>query len=257
VMCAICNLQSAICNEVGWNHEASLRPDMGRRFFVLAWLSIVSCEPQLTTDHLRRDMSYRYERRTERRRSRNGCLAILVVLVWIVLLAVLAYRYWLRPQVSQYVGRQIAEQVGAPNSTQVNQQIEQGAAAVLPTAVAALPSGELRITEEEANAYMAARIASLKPLDSATIHFVPNEVQADLRAIGTTSTARMGLAVQDGRIIAVNPQLDGPLGQVIALPDLTRSLEQQLNNQLAAQGRRVTNVRVEQGAIVVTIEGQH
>jgi hypothetical protein len=201
-------------------------------------------------------MSYRYERRAERRGNRNGCLALLVALVWIVLLLVVAYRYWLRPQVSQYVGRQLAEQVGAgPAGGQANQQIEQGAAAALPTAVAALPSGELRITEEQANAYLAARADSHKPLDSATIHFAPNEVQADLRAVGTTSTARMGLAVQDGRIIAVNPQLDGPLGQFIALPDLTRSLERQLNDQLAAQGRRVTNVRVEQGALIVTIEG--
>jgi hypothetical protein len=113
----------------------------------------------------------------------------------------------------------------------------------------------LRVTEAQANAYLAERADSLKPLDSATIRFVPNEVQADLRAVGTTSTARMGLAVQDGRIIAVDPQLDGPLGQFIALPDLTRSLEQQLNDQLSAQGRRVTDVRVEQGALIVIIEG--
>ena len=96
-------------------------------------------------------MRYRYERRTERRGNRNGCLALLVALVWIVLLLVVAYRYWLRPQVSQYVGRQLAEQVGAgPAGGQANQEIEQGAAAALPTAVAALPSGELRITEQQA-----------------------------------------------------------------------------------------------------------
>jgi len=65
----------------------------------------------------------------------------------------------------------------------------------------------------------------------------------------------MGVAIQNGRIIAVDPQLDGPLGQLIALPDLTRALEQQLNDQLAAQGRRVTNARVEQGALIMTIEG--
>jgi hypothetical protein len=204
-------------------------------------------------------MSYRYERRTERRPERrrrgNGCLAWLVALVWIILLGVVAYRYWLRPQISQYVGQQIAERVSGDAGSQVGQQIERGAAAALPTALAALPSGELRISEEQANAYLAARADSLKPLDSATIRFVPNEVQADLRAVGTTSVARMGLAVQDGRIIAVNPQLDGPLNQLIALPDLTGALEKQLNDQLAAQGRRVTNVRVEQGILVVTIEG--
>ena len=206
-------------------------------------------------------MSYRNERRPERRRSRNGCLAWLVALVWIVLLAVIGYRYWLRPQVSQYVGRQIAEQVGAAgagqtsNVTPAQQQIEQGAAQALPTALAALPSGELRITDEQANVYLAERADSLKPINSATVHFVPDQVQVDLQAAGLSGTATMGLAVQNGRIIAVDPKLDGPLGQFIALTDLTRALEQQLNDQLAAQGRRISAARVEQGALIVTIEG--
>jgi hypothetical protein len=202
-------------------------------------------------------MSYRYERRREpRRRNRNGCLALTVALVWIILLAVVGYRYWLRPQISQYVGQQIAEQVGAAGgaTAQPQQQVEQGAAQVLPTAVAALPSGELRVSEEQANAYLAERAGSLRPIDSATVHFVPDEVQVDLRAAGLSSTARMGLAVQNGRIIAVDPRLDGPLGQLIALPDLTHALEQQLNGQLAAQGRRITEARVEQGALIVVIE---
>src|SRR5436190_21903132 len=127
-------------------------------------------------------MSYRNERRlAPRRRSRNGCLALLVALVWIVLLAVIGYRYWLRPQVSQYVGRRIAEQVGAAaagqagNGTPPQQQIEQGAAQALPTVVAALPSGELRVTDEQANAYLVERADSLKPLDSAIVHFVPDQ----------------------------------------------------------------------------------
>jgi len=205
-------------------------------------------------------MSYRNKRRPERRRSRNGCLALLVVLIWIIVLGVLGYRYWLRPQVSQYVGRQIADQVGAassgqPSNNTTQQQIEQGASQALPTALAALPSGELRVTDEQANVYLAERADSLKPIDSATVHFVPDEVQVDLRAAGFSSIARMGLAVQNGRIIAVDPKLDGPLGQLITLPDLTRALEQQLNDQLAAQGRRITAARVEQGALVVTIEG--
>ena len=207
-------------------------------------------------------MSYRSERRRERR-SRNGCLAVLVALVWIVLLGVVAYRYWLRPQVSEYVGRQIAdqlgrqgaEQAGPSNGGQVNQEIEQGAGAALPTVIAALPSGELRVTEDQANAYLAARAGGLKPIDSATIRFVPGEVQADIQAVGTSSTAYMRLAVENGRIIAVDPRIDGPLGQFISLPDLTGVLGRQLNDQLAAQGRRVTAVRVEQGALVVTIEG--
>ena len=179
----------------------------------------------------------------------------LVALIWIVLLAVLAYRFWLRPQVSQYVGQQIGSQLLEPAGGQANQQIEQGAAAALPTAIAALPSGEVRVTEAQANDYFAARAGSLGRIDSVRVRFVPNEVQADIGALGTTSTARMGLAVQNGRIIAVNPRLDGPLGQVIALDQLTPSLENQLNDQLAIQGRRITDVRIGQGELVVTVEG--
>jgi hypothetical protein len=33
-----------------------------------------------------------------------------------------------------------------------------------------------------------------------------------------------------------------------------RPIQEQLNDELAAQGRRVTDVRVEAGAIVVTVE---
>lgn len=200
-------------------------------------------------------MSYRYERKNERRRRGNGCLVGLVAVVWVVLIALLVYRFWLRPQVSQYIGGQLADQLRGNAGGQLNQELQQGAAATLPTAIAALPSGELRITEAQANDYLAARAGSLKPIDAADVHFVPGQVQANLHALGTTSTAKMGLAVQNNRIIAVDPQLDGPLGQFIALPELTRSLEQQLNDQLALQGRSITAVRVEQGAIVITVEG--
>jgi hypothetical protein len=196
-------------------------------------------------------MSYRYERRQpERRRSRVGCLAWLVALVWIVLLGLLAYRYWVRPQVSSYIGSQIAEQLGGP----VGQQIQEGAQQALPTVVAALPSGELHISEAEANAYFAAHGDALRPVESVTVRFVPDEVQADIRALGAVSTARLGLVAQNGRIVAQNPRIDGPLDQVVSLADLTAVLERQFNDQLAAQGRRATDVRVEQGELVITIE---
>jgi hypothetical protein len=199
-------------------------------------------------------MSYRYERR-QQRRSGRGCLAWLVALVWIVLLAMLAYRFLFRQQVSQFIGRQIGEQLRGNVEAPPGQQIEQGAQQVLPTVVAALPSGELHVSEQDANNYLAANAASLSPIQSATVAFVPGELRADITAAGTTSTLRSGLAVQNGRIIAVSPRLDGVLGQFIAVEELTGSLERQLNDQLATQGRRVTDVRIEQGELIITIEG--
>jgi len=200
-------------------------------------------------------MSHRYERRYERRRSRIGCLAWLVALVWILLLGLLAYRYWVRPQVSNYIGSQIAQQLGAGGDRSAGQQIQEGAQQALPTVVAALPSGELRISEADANAYFAAHADALRPIDSVTVRFVPDEVQADIRALGSVSTARLGLVAQNGRVVAQNPRIDGPLDQVVSLADLTAALERQFNDQLSAQGRRATNVRVEPGVLVITIEG--
>jgi hypothetical protein len=200
-------------------------------------------------------MSYRQERYYRRRSRRTTCLAWLVALIWIVLLSLLAYRYFVRPQVSRYIGSQIGGQLRSNIGGQVQQQIEQGAQQAMPTVVAVMPSGELRIREAEANEYFAANAEQYRPVDSIRVRFVPGEVQADIGALGTTSTARLGLAVQNGRIVAQNPRLDGPLDQVVSLADLTSALEQQFNQQLSAQGRRATDVRVEQGELVVTIEG--
>jgi hypothetical protein len=198
----------------------------------------------------------RYERHG-RRRSRNRTLGCLVALIWIVLALVLGYQYYLRPRVSEMVGRAIGRQIGSgpPGATDPASQIQEGAARTLPTAVAALPAGEVRISEEEANAYIGANPQALGPLDSLRVRFMPGLVQADLAAFGQESTASAGLAVQGGRIIAVNPQLDGPLSSLITIEDLLAPIEQQLNDELAAAGRRITDVRVEAGALVLTVEG--
>jgi hypothetical protein len=178
----------------------------------------------------------------------------LVILVWAVLIAVVAYNYFLRDSVSQQVGNLIGRQLAQQGQSQVGQQIEQGAQAGLPTVVAGLPSGELRVTEQQANGFLASRASSMRPIDGVQVHFVPGELQASISALGTTSTFRSGLAVQGGRIVATDPQVSGMLNQVINVQDLTRSLENQLNAQLDAQGRRVSGVQINQGEMVVNVE---
>jgi hypothetical protein len=201
-------------------------------------------------------------RRPERPRSGpNGCLVLLVVLVWVGLGALLLYQYFLRPQVSQQIGQQISQQLGTrptllpgqpspgPGTAVVDQ-----ASGALPTLVAALPEGEIRVSEADANAYLAEHAAELQPIEAATLRFVPGEVQADIRALGTTSTARTGLAIQAGRIVTVDSRIEGPLENLVDLPGLIGPLQQQLNDELAAQGRRVTDVRIEQGVLVFMVE---
>lgn len=201
-------------------------------------------------------MSRNYSYRRERRRGGMGCLAWLVVLVWVVLLGVLGYRFFLRPQISQILGSQIAGDGNPPAPASgpggITDQVGQQAGEALPTVIAALPSGEIRVSEQQANEFLNSRLP--KGVDKANVRFVQGEVQIDLTALGQTSTAHTGLAVQNGRVIAVNPRIEGLLGQLISLQDLTHSLEQQLNGQLAAQNRRVSNVQVGDGELVVNVE---
>lgn len=203
-------------------------------------------------------MSTQYYRRTPPQRPKRrgrGCLVTLVVLVWVVLLGILGWRFWVQPRLSAYISDQISQQVDQQtNQDQINSQIQQGLENSLPTIIAALPTGELVISEADANAFLAAQSAQMRPLDSIQVRFVPNEIQADLSAFGFTSTAYLSLALQNGRVIAINPRLDGMLGQFLSLSDLTNKLEPQFNNLIEQEGLRVSDLRLEQGRLVLTIE---
>lgn len=168
-----------------------------------------------------------------------------MALIWLLVVFAAIYLFWLRPSLSSMIGEQTAL------------RLETGASAaetgVLPTLVAALPAGEVRITEQEANTYLQAHIDLLAPIEQANLRFVADGVEVDVRAFGLDGTARMGLALQNGRIIALNPRLDGPLGRLVALDALLAPLEQQLNDQIEAQGRRITDLRIIPGALVVTL----
>jgi hypothetical protein len=210
---------------------------------------------------LRNTMST-YRRIVRRPQSRRrGCLVTLVVLVWVVLGLLLAYQYYLRPRISQQIGEQITRQLGAQPTNQPGQttgDTSQPAAVppagVLPTLVAALPAGEIQITEAQANDYLLANIDRFNPIEAITLRFTPGLIEADMRALGSTSTARMGAELQNGQIIATNSSIDGPLANLVDLQDLVQPLQQQLNEELAAQGRSVTDVRIEQGVLVFVVE---
>lgn len=194
------------------------------------------------------------QRRAQRRRG-VGCLLWAVAAVWILLALVLGYRYFVAPRVSQLLAEQInGELAGTPPPGGATQPAEPGSGAVS-GAIAALSSGEVRLSEAEINTFIADHAESLRPLDSATVRLTNGEVQATVRVFGLSSTVTTGLAVQNGRIITVNPRIDGPLSSVVSLPDLTGALERQINDQFSAQGRRLSDIRIEEGEIIVKVEG--
>lgn len=151
----------------------------------------------------------------------------------------------LRPSLSRMVGEQAVQRLEVDGTLD-----GEGA---LPTLVAALPSGEMRISEREINAYLLAHANLLAPIEQATVRLVSGGLEVDMRAFGLNGTARMGVALQNGRVIALNPRLDGPLGRLVSLGDLLTPIEQRLNELLEAQGRQVADLRIESGELIVTV----
>lgn len=198
-------------------------------------------------------MSYRYSRAPRRPRdSGRGCLG---ALAWfgVILLALIAfYGLLARPQISAYLGEQAATMLGGPApATTTNPEIPPQAGSALSGAVAALPNGELVITEADVNGYIAANPQALAPIDSASLRFTGGQALVDLRAYGISGTASAGLDAQDGRIVVVNPQLDGPLGLALSGQEIAAAITNRLNAELASQGRRVESLRVEEGRLVL------
>lgn len=197
-------------------------------------------------------MSYRY--RTSRARRRGSCLNRLIAFGAMLVIGVGLYTLIVRPRLGEYagdfVGQRVAGQANRDAQAHIEAQVDQG----LPAVIAALPPGEVTVTEEQLNAYIASHPDTLGPIEAATLRFAPGQVQADVRALGVQNSVSTGLAVQDGRIILANARIDGPLGVALSATSLAQSLERQINNQLATQGRSVRDVRIEQGQMVVITE---
>lgn len=117
-----------------------------------------------------------------------------------------------------------------------------------------LPSGEITVTEEKLNSKIAARVASMAPIEGIVVRFVPGEVQVTLTVFGQETLASSGLTVKGGRVAVLQPALNGPLSLLISAADLVRPIEEELNNTLELADREVRDVRIEQGQIVVMLD---
>ncbi len=198
-------------------------------------------------------------RYSERRRGRGGCAGALLAVVFVAALCAIVYAFALRPAVSRAVGEQIGggpvptlmPQAPQPTQGGIAPTVEAQADAVLPGAVAALPPGELVVTDDEVNGYIAANPGALAPLDSASLRFVPDQAVVAVSAYGLNSIATVSLAAQDGRLVVTEAAIDNPLGLLISGDELARPIADRLNAELAAQGRTVQEIRIEEGLLVL------
>lgn len=198
----------------------------------------------------------RQTRRPERTR-RTSCLSRTVILGVVVLLLAVGYVQFVRPNLGAFVGDMVSRQVGGQQATPGGGQppiIEEQVDTHLPDAIRALPRGEVRVSDTQINDYIAANAEQLAPFEQVTMRFVPGQIEADLVAYGMQNHVTLGLTVANGQVAVVNPQLEGPLNLILSFEDVTRSLERELNSQLASEGRVVRDIRIEQGTVVAVVE---
>lgn len=183
-------------------------------------------------------------------------------MILVVLIAV--YGLLIRPRIGTMIGTELGDQFGLPTAVAVTpqpglpppaQEAVDEAVGALPELIAALPAGELVVSDTEANSFLAERQDDYAPLDSINLQFTGGEVAAEVRAYGLSGTAHTGLAAQDGRVVLLNPQIDGALGLVVSAEELVIPLADRLNAELARQGRTVDEVRIEEGQIVLVTSG--
>ncbi len=190
-------------------------------------------------------MSYRYERYRERPRRGRGWLSGLTALVWLLLIGLLLARFVARPLITDMVEGRVAQRITVPGSDPVVPPVEESPPGT--------EASSFTVSEADANQWVEDHQSELQGVDSVRFRFLPGQVQADVSVAGVTSTAYAGIAVDNGRVVAVNPRLDPPLGLVVDVQPFVALIENRLNSDLATTGRAVTGAEIQQGQIVITI----
>lgn len=204
-------------------------------------------------------MRYAEQQPQNRRRWLSGCLAALLIgALTCVLVAVVALLAMQRAAGEAVVRRIAGPPVGpsAPGTTPQpgGAVADLPQAAMLPTLVAALPNGEVRVEEAQINQVLQERSTALEPFRNLVVRFVPGLMIAEFELFGQQGRMTSGLAVQDGRILAVEPHIEGIPPEFGDLRDLIGPLQDRLNEEFARQGRSIAAVRVEAGVVVVVVE---
>lgn len=174
------------------------------------------------------------------RRGPHGCL--LGCLALLLIGAVAAALTWgaVRPFVSDQVEDEIS--VGLTNELR---QVDR---------IPVSDNGQITLTEAALNDDLERNAELYKPVDNARVTINPDEIAIRFELYGVSSTYRSGLAIEEGRLVVVDPALSGPAGRIIDADDIGAVFEREVAELLRRSDLRPTDVRLRDGSVVVTTE---
>ncbi len=166
----------------------------------------------------------------------------ILLLILVILVGVLAGA-WLvvvRPLVHQDVESQIQRGLQA-GVDQVPVSVAQDAP----------PGVPFPITEDQVNSYLTSQLSNLAPISDIHVSLQPGVMVVTLKMFGFTSTVRLGIALDGGRLVAQNVDVSGLLWWVENGSELTPLINDSLHQVQVRLGRPILSVLIQDGQIQV------
>jgi len=170
--------------------------------------------------------------RPKRRRNRAGCVVgCLTVLVLLLLVVGAGWLFLLRPYLHN-----IAQ-------TQLDQAMTSGVQQI-PTTTVALPPGKLAVEENTINNLIVLNLAPSDPIKNPSTQIAPDGIHISFQVYGFGSTVSAKPALQNGRLVATNVAVNGPIGLIMSPDELTPLLNQRLSDAQNRLRHSIQNVQL-------------
>jgi zinc-ribbon domain len=140
----------------------------------------------------------------------------------------------LQTQVSEAVGRQVASLDSLSMNT----------------------NGEIVVTEKDLNESLGQHEKAYEPLKNMTVRIDDGLITITVDAYGTSSTYTADAKIDKGKLVIVDPKVDGPAGQVLSADELAEIIEGQFTALMNRFDRTPTAIRLRDGSISVATKSK-
>jgi hypothetical protein len=138
--------------------------------------------------------------------------------------------------------------------TQVTEAVSRQVASL--DTLSAKSTGEIVVTEKDINDSLRAHEKAYEPLKNATVQIDDGQIAITVDVYGTSSTYTADAKIEKGKLVLVDPTVDGPAGQVLSADELAEIIEGQFNSLMRRFDRTPTAIRLRDGSISIATKAK-